>query len=65
MCMQFTLKIYRFLGAFACDFLAIWGPAHYFLFNLEGVLSFVQKGSLFVFLFFSSSSFQSLIKPLK
>lgn len=48
--MQFTLKIYRFLGAFACDFVAICGPAHYFLFNLEIFLSFLQKGSLFVFL---------------
>lgn len=49
--MQFTLKIYRFLEAFACDFLAICGPAHYFLFNLEiFFLSFLQKGCLFVFL---------------
>lgn len=59
--MQFTLKIYRFLEAFACDFLAICGPAHYFLFNLEIFFVFSTKGLPFCF----SSSFQSLIKLLK
>lgn len=45
-------KYIAFFGAFTCDFSAICGPAHYFLFNLECVFASLEEGSSFFFISF-------------